>query len=79
MLVWAREGGQYRRRYYDSLTGGGSACREAATKLVRPVTMLLENPLGPVSAETEVSLPSTLGPVSQKDAWSCGYHIMTVM
>ena len=38
MLVWAREGDQYPCRYYDSLKGGGSACREAAKKLVTPVS-----------------------------------------
>ena len=73
MLVWAREEDQYRCRYYDSLKGGGSACREAAKKLVTAVTRLLS----PVSGEVE--LPETLCPVAQLDGWSCGYHIMTVM
>ena len=75
MLVWAREGDQYLCRYYDSLKGGGSACREAAKKLVTPVTRLLI--LSPVSGEVE--LPETRCPVAQLDGWSCGYHIMTVM
>ena len=77
LLVWTKQAGESKHtcKYYDSLPGGGSACRETAKKLVSIVTMLLEES----SEHSEEALPQTQCPVRQTDAWSCGFHIMTIM
>ena len=59
----------YELRYYDSLPKPGSqTLREKASKMLQVLRGFLE--------QIPDSLPPTEFPVTQKDGWSCGFHVL---